>query len=176
MLEIVDARFEDADAIARIHAASWKATYRGIMLDDYLDSGVDGERASYWREAMADERYPIVKLAQANDDIIGFVALHDDPEDEGYDYTIEHLHLMPDALGLGLGRALMGAAAQSVKQCGGANVCLWVFEDNAAAIGFYERLGGVTDAHGTDIMADKPDRRIVWQDVSVLIETCEAKT
>ncbi len=176
MLEIVDAGCDDADAIARIHAASWKATYRGIMPDDYLDSSVDGERASYWREAMAGERYPIVKLAKSNDDIIGFVALHDDPEDEGYDYTIEHLHLMPDAMGHGLGRALMGAAARSVKQCGGANVCLWVFEDNAAAIGFYERLGGVTDAHGTDIMADKPDRRIVWQDVSVLIETCEAKT
>jgi ribosomal protein S18 acetylase RimI-like enzyme len=176
MIEIVDAQPGDAEAIAFVHAMSWKATYRGILSDDYLDGEADRERVEYWYRAMATQCYPTMKLARDGDQVAGFVALHDDPDDEGYAMTIEHLHLLPDAKGQGLGKVLMLAAAKAVKRSGGSNVCLWVFEDNRAAIGFYERLGGVTDAHGTDVMADKPDRRIVWHDLDALIEVCEASS
>ncbi|MEP4313452.1 MAG: GNAT family N-acetyltransferase, partial [Anderseniella sp.] len=166
MTEIVDAGQDDADAVARVHAASWKATYRGILPDTYLDTEVDGERAGYWRAALTSTRYPIVKLACEAGTVVGLIALHDDPEDEGYDFTIEHLHLLPERKGGGLGRMLMKEAAMAARAGGADNICLWVFEDNSAAIGFYERLGGVTDAHGTDMFAgcDAPDRRIGWHD------------
>ncbi|WP_108883290.1 GNAT family N-acetyltransferase [Anderseniella sp. Alg231-50] len=174
MNKIVDAGPDHADAVARVHAESWKATYRGILPDRYLDGEVDGERVRYWRAALATNRYPIVKLACQAGAIVGLIALHDDPEDEGYDLTIEHLHLLPESKGRGLGRILMHEAAMAARASGATNICLWVFEDNAAAIGFYERLGGVTDAHGTDKFAggDAPDRRIGWQDLDGLIARC----
>ena len=174
MSEIIDAGPDDADALARVHAASWKATYRGILPDIYLDSEVDGERAHYWRAALAAAKYPILKMACKADSVVGLIALHDDPEDDGYDYTIEHLHLLPDSKGRGLGRTLMKEAAMAARAAGAKTICLWVFEDNSAAIGFYERLGGVTDAHGTDKFAggDAPDRRIGWRDLDGLIARC----
>jgi len=98
-LKIVDAGPGDAEALARVHAQSWKATYRGILPDTYLDSEVDGERARYWRTALATTRYPIVKLACEAGAVVGLIALHDDPEDQGYDFTIEHLHLLPESKG-----------------------------------------------------------------------------
>lgn len=175
MIEIVDAGPDDAAALACVHAESWKATYRGILPDTYLDSEVDAERDRYWHSALASTRYPIIKLAREDGVIVGFVALHDDPDDAGYDLTIEHLHLLPETTGRGLGKALMKAAALAVHETGGRTVCLWVFDDNSAAIGFYERLGGVTDAHGTDKFAggDAPDRRIGWHDLDRLIARCE---
>lgn len=174
MNEIVDARPGDADALARVHAESWKATYRGILPDAYLDSEVDDERAQYWHNAMAATKYPIVKLAREGGAVLGLIALHDDPEDETYDFTIEHLHLLPNSKGRGLGRALMKEAAMAAQADGAHRICLWVFEDNTAAIGFYERLGGVTDAYGTDKFAggDAPDRRIGWHDLDGLIARC----
>ena len=175
--KISDAGQDDADALARVHAASWKATYRGILPDTYLDSEVDGERARYWQEALATSRYPIVKLACEAGVVVGLIALHDDPEDEGYDFTIEHLHLLPESKGRGFGRILMKEAALAARALGAETICLWVFEDNSAAIGFYERLGGGTDAHGTDKFAggDAPDRRIGWHDLDGLIARCEGR-
>lgn len=168
---------DDADAVACVHAASWKATYRGILPDSYLDSEVDRERQQYWRAALQDNRYPIVKLARESGGVMGLIALHDDPDDEGYDFTIEHLHLLPGSKGRGFGRLLMKAAAETARLNGAENLCLWVFEDNVAAIGFYERLGGVTDAYGTDKFAggDAPDRRIGWHDLDALIARCEGR-
>lgn len=174
MTKISDAGQDDADAVARVHAASWKATYRGILPDIYLDSEVDCERARYWRAALAANRYPIVKLACEAGMVVGLIALHDDPDDEGYDFTIEHLHLLPESRGRGFGQILMKEAVMAARAKGAANICLWVFEDNSAAIGFYERLGGVTDAYGTDKFAggDAPDRRIGWHDLDGLIARC----
>ncbi len=177
MNEIIDACPDDAVAVAKVHAASWKATYRGILPDRYLDTEVDIERADYWRSALNSRRYPVVKLAVLSGEVVGLIALRDDPDDEGYDFTIEHLHLLPGCKGQGLGRDLVKAATEKILARGAASLCLWVFEDNVAAIGFYERLGGVTDAHGTDKFAggDAPDRRIGWRDLDGLITRCGSR-
>ena len=161
--------------LACVHAESWKATYRGILPDTYLDSEVDAERDRYWHSALASTRYPIVKLAREDGVIVGFVALHDDPDDAGYDLTIEHLHLLPETTGARPWQSLDESGGTARYTNGGRTVCLWVFDDNSAAIGFYERLGGVTDAHGTDKFAggDAPDRRIGWHDLDGLIARCE---
>jgi hypothetical protein len=36
-IEIVKAQLSDARAIAEVHVASWKTTYRGIVDDAFLD-------------------------------------------------------------------------------------------------------------------------------------------
>ena len=40
---------EIAALIAPIHAESWRATYRGIFTDSYLDGEVAKERLSHWQ-------------------------------------------------------------------------------------------------------------------------------
>jgi hypothetical protein len=42
----------DADAIARLHAASWQSAYRGIVPDVFLDADLVGERTAYWEQKM----------------------------------------------------------------------------------------------------------------------------
>jgi L-amino acid N-acyltransferase YncA len=174
MSDICDACAADAESIAGLHAASWQATYRGILPDAYLRDEVGPERLAYWRAAMAHGDYAVVRVLSEDGKAIGFSALKTG-QDEGYDYTLEHLHLLPDTKGRGLGRALMGDLARQVMEAGGSSLCLWVFDDNEAAVRFYTRLGGVADAHGTDKFAggDAPDTRIGWHDLSGLVSSCE---
>ena len=175
MVEIVEAGPEYADAIARLHAENWQSTYRGILPDDYLDTQVDAERLDYWRAAFANGSYSMVRVAvDSAGGIAGFSGLKAGV-DQGYDQTIEHLHVSLAARGIGLGRALMADAALQTMKKGGSSMCLWVFDENDNAIGFYEALGGTTDARGTDKFAggDAPDRRIGWRDLARLVAVCQ---
>jgi L-amino acid N-acyltransferase YncA len=174
MAELREAGPADAEVIAGLHSASWKATYDGILPDRYLREEVGQERLDYWRAAMARADYAIVRLLHEAGEAVGFSALKTG-QDDGYDYTLEHIHLAPHTKGRGLGRCLMADTARQVKAAGGTNLCLWVFDDNKAAVRFYTRLGGVADAHGTDKFAggDAPDTRIAWRDLDALIAACE---
>jgi ribosomal protein S18 acetylase RimI-like enzyme len=55
------------------------------------------------------------------------------------------LYVHPDSQGLGLGRSLLDAAVESLRSEPYEEATLWVFADNAAAQGFYERLGWRSD-------------------------------
>jgi RimJ/RimL family protein N-acetyltransferase len=78
------------------------------------------------------------------------------PEDEVL--WIRHLFVAPDAVGGGLGSALLGFALAPEQRCGRA-VRLWTFQANAGARRFYERQGFVpvrfTD--GRDTVERCPD-------------------
>lgn len=174
-IEITEAGVDDAGAVASLHSLSWQASYAGILPDDYLQTQVTKERASYWSGALPCRDYALVLLARNQTGPVAFVAVKR-LVDSGYDATIEHLHVLPQMKGRGVGRLLMKETASRLIADGLTSVCLWVFEDNEPAIGFYENLGGVTDAHGTDkfLGGDAADRRIGWRDLDALRSACEA--
>ena len=47
------ARLDDAPAIAEVHVASWRTTYKGIFSDTLLDSLSVDKREQSWRETLA---------------------------------------------------------------------------------------------------------------------------
>jgi hypothetical protein len=64
----------DARAIATIHVEAWRAAYRGIVPDEYLDSlSIDG-RESAWRQNLlaADTS---TWVAQESDAIVGWISV-----------------------------------------------------------------------------------------------------
>jgi L-amino acid N-acyltransferase YncA len=176
MIEIVDAQRTDAEAIASLHADSWRATYRGILPDEYLSREVDEDRLTYWRAALANGSYAIVRLLRDGEVPAGFTGLRKG-RDDGYDFTLEHIHVAAACNGTGLGRLLMADAARQVQAAGGARLCLWVFDANAVAIRFYAALGGVADGQGIDTFAGgrAPDTRFGWHDLGQLIAACERR-
>jgi hypothetical protein len=39
----------DVQAIAALHAESWRSAYGGLVPDDVLGEGLDAERLQFWR-------------------------------------------------------------------------------------------------------------------------------
>ena len=46
----------DAERIARLHADSWRRTYRGLLQDEFLDGDVVTNRLAVWNDRLGNER------------------------------------------------------------------------------------------------------------------------
>ena len=156
----------DADAIADLHAASWRTTYRGAMRDAYLDGDVAAERRTVWHDrfaAPASNQHVIV--AEASGRLVGFACVYG-AADPRWGSELDNLHVRSGEQGQGVGADLLAAVARwtSTTYPDGA-LYLWVLDGNDGARRFYERHGG-RDAEGDHWHA--PDgsalavRRYVW--------------
>jgi ribosomal protein S18 acetylase RimI-like enzyme len=133
----------DWTAIAAIHAASWRSAYRGIYPDSYLDEKAPAERRAFWCEAFGgmDPELDVVFLAEQAGEAVGFACVRRQAEAAGP--LLDNLHVLPGRKGEGIGRRLIAAAAAwLVEKDPEAALQLVVWADNAAARGFYARLGG----------------------------------
>jgi ribosomal protein S18 acetylase RimI-like enzyme len=134
---------EDADEVESLRVAGWRAAYRGIVPDAYLDSlPVDGERR---RRLMTERGGEYDESVAVHDgEIVGWVAAGP-PRDE--DLTgpghgeVYACYVLPGWWGRGVGRLLMNHALRQLAGTGRTSVTLWVLEDNERARRFYESFG-----------------------------------
>jgi GNAT superfamily N-acetyltransferase len=172
-MQIRNAKLEDSSAFAALHACSWRLTYRGILTDEYLDHAVWADRIAVWRERLAfpDARQEIL-VAVERDVLLGFACAYGSA-DGRWGTLLDNLHTLPHPKGKGIGTALISEiAAWSLKEHPGQGFFLWVFESNAPARRFYERLGGQPPGETTWIAPDAStvqELRYAWTDPAMLI-------
>lgn len=142
MIEYRRARPPDAEAIASLHARSWRENYRGSFHDAFLDGDLPGERLRVWRERL--ERAPgnqLVRLAVDGSDLVGFVCAYGAHHPEWGSF-IDNVHVVRAFKRNGIGASLMRlAGVWLAARYADLEVYLWVLEVNTAARRFYERLG-----------------------------------
>lgn len=137
------ARATDAEAIAALHADSWRRHYRGAYADGFLDGDVDADRRAVWNDRLSSRRddcHTIV--AESEGDIVGFAhtILGEDPR---WGALLENLHVAFGHQRRGIGARLLELSARAVIENSPASgLYLWVLEQNVAAQGFYRALGG----------------------------------
>ena len=157
---------DDADAIADLHAASWRATYRGSMRDAYLDGDVAGERRALWRERLgAPSASQHVVVAEDAGEVLGFACAYG-AADPTWGTELDNLHVGRAAQSRGIGARLLRATARWARAAhADAGLYLWVVDRNTGARRFYERHGA-RDAGGDHWQAPDgsaiPVRRCVW--------------
>lgn len=144
MFEIRNAVVEDASAIATVHVAAWRETYRGIVKDDVLDSLSIQRRTEQWLNSLSDERhaYHRAYVAEMNGQVVGFVS-YGLPQinDANFDGELFSLYILKAAHKMGIGRRLVQVVVNGLRAMGSKSMMVWVLRDNPAR-GFYERLGG----------------------------------
>ena len=171
---------DDAASVAALHVASWRSAYRGIFSDDYLDGPVEGERLALWQDRLRHPRpRQVVVLAENLDGgLVGFACGFVD-QDPDWGSFINNLHVMPDRKGGGVGRALMRDLFHRFSEVEPERpVHLFCLEDNHAAHGFYESLGGQVVERTLSIEADGSacaDLRIVWPAPAKLLGNSRAR-
>ncbi|MEM9617348.1 MAG: GNAT family N-acetyltransferase [Pseudomonadota bacterium] len=163
----------DYDAIARLHAASWKDAYRGLLPDDFIDRRMDAELQKYWGGIGLSEKDFVFVAEDTGREIAGFILLWD--QDMPY---IESLHVAPGRRSSGVGESLMRAAATELQAGGHSTAHLWVMAGNPRARAFYERLGGkVRGEEQRDIFGYKAlNYRVEWSDLSDLLKAVKERT
>jgi ribosomal protein S18 acetylase RimI-like enzyme len=144
-VEIRLARPNDAESIAAIHVASWRATYRDTLPDSYLDSLATDQRLPMW-EGILSSPSPAVKVwvAVLADSIVGFCSVGPSP-DAGDVAELHTIYLQPGSERRGIGGALLRHAEREMEAMGSATVKLWVLEANDSARRFYEAAGWAPD-------------------------------
>lgn len=169
-----DANTTDVEAIADLHAKSWRSTYAGILSAQFLESDVHAERRASWRERLAADGAPWVRLAVERGALLGFVSVCR-ADDASLGAHLENLHVRSDTRGKGIGRALMGEAADWVlKHQPRGTMYLWVYEANTGARGFYESLGGDSVEWMLRLAPDGSriaSIRYLWRDLRALLHT-----
>jgi GNAT superfamily N-acetyltransferase len=158
---------EDAEAIANIHVASWRATYQGVISDATLAGLSVAQRAVNWRErltALAQGRsrahYTCFVAVNVADGVIGFAdgglarPLDDGTSPAPYDGELYAIYLEPGMTRHGTGARLVQAVTSQLAADGIHALIIWVLAANPSR-GFYEALGGAPAFHQDTSIGDQ---------------------
>jgi ribosomal protein S18 acetylase RimI-like enzyme len=137
------AALDDAAAIARVHVASWRSSYRGLLADDFLDSLSEAGYTDRWGRVIND-RASRVFVVEEPDGIVGFASGGRERAGEsGFEGELYAIYIVAGSQKKGYGRELVRAMAAALREMGLRDMIVWVLRDNAPAREFYERLGGI---------------------------------
>jgi GNAT superfamily N-acetyltransferase len=129
-------------AVAGVHVRAWLAAYRGLVDDEYLDNLRAEDRAAVHSFGDSGADAPETLLAVEGEEILGFVAFGPsrdaDTPDAG---EIFALYIDPPRWSGGIGRLLMRAARERLRQRGFGEGTLWVLKGNEQAERFYRAEG-----------------------------------
>lgn len=170
----------DVAKIATLHSVSWQQNYRASFSADFLDNLAFDNRLKEWKKRfqnLSNDQFVII--SEEDDEFLGFMCAYFN-HDAHYGTLLDNLHVSLKAQGKGVGTKLMTALAQEILSIdNGNNFYLWVLDTNAAAIAYYEKLGGVAiERVESNDIGDKTFVKIryYWDDASLFLERIKAKT
>lgn len=137
------ARARDAQAVATLHADSWRRHYRGAFADAFLDDDVTGYLLPLWTERLAapNPRTRTI-LALRDGAVVGLAHTFLD-EDATWGAFIDNLHVRHGLKRQGIGTRLLALTGQAVLDASpSSGLYLWVLEQNSDARAFYSARGG----------------------------------
>ena len=149
------ATVDDIKAFETVRVDTWKACFRGIVSDAFLDGlTVTPSRSQRCRNLIEDVERSAVFVACAGDQIIG-MGMAEQASDAQLDSDVadvRQLYVHPDWQGRGVGRALLHSLTAALSARGYRSVVLWTLRDLPPTRRFYEANGSAFD--GTEATHD----------------------
>lgn len=137
------AGLDDAPSIARVHVATWRTAYRGLLPEAFLASMTEAQYTERWKRGIAD---PSSRVYVVEDEagVVGFASGGRERAGEnGYGGELYAIYVLDRAQRHGHGRELVRAVVAGLRDMGFHDMIIWVLRENEPARKFYERLGGV---------------------------------
>lgn len=131
-VRITDIR--DAEGIARVHVASSRAAYRGILPDELLNWLRVPERQTLWRRILPDSRVQVAVL-EDNAVVRGFVSIGStrDMAADRHTGEVNAVDLDPGMWRKGHGTSLMNWALLNARANGWSRLAAWILPGNTRA-------------------------------------------
>jgi Acetyltransferase (GNAT) family len=135
---------DDAQAVAELHADSWRRHYRGAYADAFLDGDVAGYLRPLWADRLA---APLPRartiLAEYGGQLVGLAHTFLD-EDPTWGAFLDNLHVTHWLKRRGIGARLLTLTRHAVRSWSpSSGLYLWVLEQNTDARAFYAAQGAV---------------------------------
>lgn len=171
---IQNATENDVEAIAALHAESWRWNYRNYLSEEYLEKDVYRGRLVAWQERFSkhSQKPMFVLVAKEESALTGFVCVFPN-EDATFGSFVDNLHVVPSMTSQGIGRMLLSDAAKRLVMDGSrVGLYLWVIEQNQRARRFYERAGARVVGSTLNTMPDNRQvlaLRCYWASPKVLV-------
>jgi ribosomal protein S18 acetylase RimI-like enzyme len=172
-----EATAEDAAALGRLHVASWRESYAGLLPGDLL-AGLSAEaRAAMWSAVLGDPaafNETAVFVAERGDEMVGFAACGGQRDEglqaDGFTGEFGAIYVLGSHQRHGVGGSLMRLMSRRLLDHGRTAAALWVLRENVPARAFYERIGGALvgerrlDEYGTPLT----EVAYGWRDLAAL--------
>jgi ribosomal protein S18 acetylase RimI-like enzyme len=132
----------DAEAVANLHADSWRRHYRGAYSDAFLDGDVFADRLAVWTDLLREPDPLRCTILAEDGSLVGFAntVFDDDPT---WGALVDNLHVADGHKRRGIGSRLLALTAKAlIGRPERAGLYLWVLEQNTDAQAFYEARGG----------------------------------
>ena len=166
----------DVAAIGRIQVTTWRDAYRDLIPDDILANITSEKIEVFVTEILSGlHEGTFVLVCEAEMRPAGFcIGGPERSEREGQCPfgEIYSMYVLPAYQRLGLGKALMGHAAEILRSNGKTGLSLWVLQGNAGALRFYQSMGGVMketkqfEAFGATLVVQE----MFWERISDVAE------
>ena len=155
------ARVEDGHAVAAVRVASWRAAYRALVPQSYLES-MPANVEHWCAIAAGSQAGTELLVCEEEGDVVGFACFGAArPPHFEYSGELYAAYFLPQAMGKGFGTAMLRQAMERLVDMGHNDMMLWVMEDNARGRRFYERAGGVVIANSRQSFVI--DERTIWE-------------
>jgi ribosomal protein S18 acetylase RimI-like enzyme len=174
---------DDAQAVAELHADSWRRHYRGAYSDAFLDGDVAADRVMVWTERLRVPDPHRCTILAEDGGLVGFVNTFFD-DDPTWGALLDNLHVAESHRRHGIASRLLALTAEAlIARRERTGLYLWVLAQNADAQAFYEARGGrcvgraaVSPPGGITSRVDGSSvkLRYAWADPAVLLAHARA--
>ena len=123
---------------------SWQFGHQRLFPRTVVDSVSVEEREASWQERLKGaSSQQTVLVADGDGAVLGFASAGPthDTSNEARVAEVYELFVLPEAIGTGIGGALLNGTLSKLRDGGFRTVTLWVVEGNDRARRFYERQG-----------------------------------
>jgi GNAT superfamily N-acetyltransferase len=105
----------DAEAVANLHADSWRRHYRGAYSDAFLDGDVVADRLAVWTDRLREPNPRRCTILAEDGSLVGFAhtVFHDDPT---WGALLDNMHVGDGYKRRGIGSRLLALTAQAVTE------------------------------------------------------------
>ena len=164
MIHFYLASGNDAPLISHIHAISWRAAYKGLVPQHFLDRLPDDHWVTSVRSWLDSGRFSCLIVCEDRQPL-GVCVFGRGRDESHADWgEIVSLYLLPGTQRKGLGSILMREALRLMREEGFTRFYVWTLEGNLPADSFYRKHGFIPSAECDSFPlggAMIPERRFV---------------